>query len=94
MAVTPHDLIIGQVEIREISNAEAQALMTKRTIIDVREYEEFAAGHLPGAINIPRGVLEFKIGTIVRQGQALPGLAAPAVAPRCRRIIRRSATWT
>jgi sulfur dioxygenase len=65
MAVTPHDLIIeAKSQIREISNAEAQALMTKRTIIDVREYEEFAAGHLPGAINIPRGVLEFKIGTI------------------------------
>lgn len=27
-------------------------------IIDVREPDEFAAGHLPGAINVPRGVLE------------------------------------
>ncbi len=30
-------------------------------IIDVREPQEFAAGHVPGAINIPRGVIEFKI---------------------------------
>jgi rhodanese-related sulfurtransferase len=30
-------------------------------IIDVREPEEYAAGCLPGAINIPRGVLEFRI---------------------------------
>lgn len=30
-------------------------------IIDVREPQEFSAGHVPGAINIPRGVLEFKI---------------------------------
>jgi hypothetical protein len=30
-------------------------------ILDVREPAEFAAGHVPGAINIPRGVLEFKI---------------------------------
>lgn len=30
-------------------------------IVDVREPHEYAAGHVPGAINIPRGVLEFKI---------------------------------
>ncbi len=29
-------------------------------ILDVREPEEFAEGHLPGAINIPRGFLEVK----------------------------------
>ncbi len=30
-------------------------------IIDVREPKAFAAGHIPGAINVPRGVIEFKI---------------------------------
>jgi rhodanese-related sulfurtransferase len=30
-------------------------------IIDVREGEEYAAGHIAGAINIPRGLLEFEI---------------------------------
>ncbi len=30
-------------------------------IIDVREPKAFAAGHVPGAINIPRGLIEFKI---------------------------------
>lgn len=65
MAVTPHDLVVeAKSQIKEVNTAEAQALLTKRTIIDVREYDEFAAGHLPGAINIPRGVLEFKIGTV------------------------------
>ncbi len=29
-------------------------------ILDVREPDEFAAGHLPGAINVPRGFLEVK----------------------------------
>ncbi len=29
-------------------------------ILDVREPEEFAAGHMPGAINIPRGFLEVR----------------------------------
>ncbi|MCI5210522.1 MAG: hypothetical protein D3910_17425 [Candidatus Electrothrix sp. ATG2] len=30
-------------------------------VIDVREPEEYASGHLPGSINIPRGLLEFKV---------------------------------
>ncbi len=29
-------------------------------IIDVREAEEFAAGHIPGASHISRGMMEFK----------------------------------
>ena len=65
MAVTPHELVIeAKSQIKEVTTGEAQQLLGKRTIIDVREYDEFAAGHLPGAINIPRGVLEFKIGMV------------------------------
>jgi rhodanese-related sulfurtransferase len=65
MALTPHDLVIeAKSQIKEVPTAEAQALLGKRTIIDVREYDEYAAGHLPGAINIPRGILEFKIGMV------------------------------
>ena len=30
-------------------------------IIDVREPQEYAAGHVPGAINIPRGTIEAQI---------------------------------
>jgi len=30
-------------------------------IVDVREPAEFAEGHVPGAINLPRGLIEFKI---------------------------------
>lgn len=30
-------------------------------IVDVREPDEYAAGHIPRAVNIPRGVLEFRI---------------------------------
>ncbi|MBF0487241.1 MAG: rhodanese-like domain-containing protein [Nitrospirae bacterium] len=30
-------------------------------IIDAREPEEFTSGHIPGAVNIPRGLAEFKI---------------------------------
>jgi rhodanese-related sulfurtransferase len=65
MAVTPHDLVIeAKGKITEVNTADAQGLLGKRIVIDVREYDEFSAGHLPGAINIPRGVLEFKIGMV------------------------------
>jgi rhodanese-related sulfurtransferase len=30
-------------------------------VIDVREPAEYAEGHVPGAINLPRGQIEFKI---------------------------------
>jgi len=34
-------------------------------IIDVREADEYETGHVPDAINIPRGVLEFRIWKLV-----------------------------
>src|ERR1700719_978043 len=34
-------------------------------IVDVRETEEFATGHLPGARHVPRGYLESRIEGIV-----------------------------
>jgi rhodanese-related sulfurtransferase len=33
-------------------------------VIDVREPEDYKGGHLPGAVNIPRGVLEMKIDEV------------------------------
>jgi rhodanese-related sulfurtransferase len=40
-------------------------------IVDVREPAEYADGHIPGATNIPRGVLEFRIGGV----EGLEGLS-------------------
>lgn len=62
MALTAMDLVAAaKRQIREIEPAQASALIGKTLILDVREPSEYAAGCLPGAINIPRGVLEFKI---------------------------------
>jgi rhodanese-related sulfurtransferase len=52
----------AKANIREVNADEAKALLGKAPVLDVREPGEFAAGCLPGAINIPRGVLEFQIG--------------------------------
>lgn len=48
-------------QIREITPQELSKQLGKAPIIDVREPEEYAAGHIPGAINIPRGLLEFRL---------------------------------
>jgi rhodanese-related sulfurtransferase len=48
--------------ITEIPVAEAEAaIQAADVLLDVREADEFAAGHLPGAIHISRGLLEFKL---------------------------------
>lgn len=39
--------------------------------IDVREPDEYAAGHVPGAVNIPRGLLEFQIYKVMGYPKAV-----------------------
>ncbi|GAA6143769.1 rhodanese-like domain-containing protein [Hydrogenophaga sp. 5NK40-0174] len=45
-----------------VDQAEA-AIKDADVLIDVREGDEFAAGHLPGAIHASRGMLEFKLSS-------------------------------
>ncbi|MGC3975715.1 MAG: rhodanese-like domain-containing protein [Nitrospira sp.] len=47
---------IAMEEYRTVIDNPGEAL-----IIDVREPQEYATGHVPGAVNIPRGILEFQI---------------------------------
>jgi rhodanese-related sulfurtransferase len=62
MALTAMDLVaLAKQSIREIDVETTKNSLDKNLVLDVREPAEFAAGHLPGAVNIPRGVLEFKI---------------------------------
>lgn len=42
----------------------ARARAGEITVLDVRPPEEFAAGHLPGAINIPLGELALRLGEL------------------------------
>lgn len=65
MALTAMDLVAAAKQhIREISVADAQGQAGRMRVLDVREPAEYAAGCLPGAVNVPRGVLEFKIGNL------------------------------
>ncbi len=69
---SPLELVVqAKAEINEVSLEQAQEVCDKAdVVIDVREPSEYAVGHLPNAINIPRGVLEFKLADTVADIQA------------------------
>lgn len=74
---TAHDLVIqAKSSICEVALDEAeQAIREADVLIDVREADEFASGHLPGAILVPRGVLEFRLSSM------------PALEPRDLKVV-------
>jgi rhodanese-related sulfurtransferase len=56
-------LTAARAEINLVAADRAEALIAQQALVlDVREPAEFQLGHLPNAVNIPRGVLEFKVG--------------------------------
>jgi rhodanese-related sulfurtransferase len=72
-------------EVREISPEEVRSLLDRPDrdgweLLDVREADEFAAGHLPGARLYPRGFLE------VRADLAHPK-RDPWLADRSRKLV-------
>ena len=51
-------------QVRTMDMASFKSTLDKRAaglIVDVREPGEYASGHVPGAINIPRGLIELNI---------------------------------
>jgi len=48
-------------QIREVDPRTFAGAPRGAIVIDVREPAEFETGHIPGSINIPRGVLEFQV---------------------------------
>jgi rhodanese-related sulfurtransferase len=63
MPLTAQDLVMHAK--RTVKEIDAERLLALQElgapVIDVREPAEFAAGHVPGAVNIPRGVIEFEV---------------------------------
>jgi rhodanese-related sulfurtransferase len=63
MTLTVQNLIADA--LTKVSEIDADRLLSLRAsgvpIIDVREPAEYVSGHVPGAVNIPRGLLEFEV---------------------------------
>ncbi len=63
-AMTTEEMVAEAKEsICEVTVSEAKELLDKGgyLFLDCREPKEYKMGHIPGAVNIPRGLLEFKI---------------------------------
>ena len=63
MLVSPSDVVAkAKATIKECSVRDVHACLNADTVlIDIREPAEYQRGHIPGAIIIPRGLLEFEI---------------------------------
>jgi rhodanese-related sulfurtransferase len=74
---TAHDLVAAaKATVQEIPLDQAeQAIREADVVLDVREADEFAAGHIPGAIHTSRGLLEFKLS------------GTPALTPRDLNVV-------
>ncbi|MFC7408106.1 rhodanese-like domain-containing protein [Hydrogenophaga atypica] len=72
-----HDLVVAaKSRVIEVPLEQAeQAIREADVLIDVREADEYAAGHLPGAVHISRGLLEFKLS------------GTPALAARDQKVV-------
>ncbi len=54
----------AKAEIKKVTPADVKAAIDKKEkaiILDVRDPDEYKAGHLPGAIHVSRGKLEFTV---------------------------------
>ncbi len=63
---TPEQLVReAKATIREVSVGDVRKMLDAKEsviLLDVRDKHEFDEGHIPGAVNISRGSLEFKVG--------------------------------
>ncbi len=78
MLVSPADLVArAKATIRECTVLDVKDCLDQDTmLIDIREPAEFQRGHLPGAMLLPRGLLEFEIHGLVERVR--PDLSTPA----------------
>lgn len=59
---TAHDLVAAaKKEIQEVPLDQAEEAISKADLLlDARDSDEYRTGHIPGAVNVSRGMLEFK----------------------------------
>ena len=68
MLISPADIIAqAKATITECSVSELHRRSKPDSLlIDIREPAEFDKGHIPGAVHLPRGLLEFEIHRLVK----------------------------
>jgi len=61
------------------------------TVLDVRPREEFARGHIPGAVSVPLEELEARMRTLPRRGEIVAYCRGPycVLAPQAVELLRR-----
>lgn len=73
-AKTPDQLVKEAKEnIKEVSVQDVKKMMDNKEkviFLDVRDKEEYDKGHLPGAINMSRGLLDFHVHEIIKDKDA------------------------
>lgn len=71
MLMNPSEVVAkAKATIRECSVADAKGCVDSDTVlIDVREPHEYRRGHIPGAVLLPRGMIEFDMHKIVEQAR-------------------------
>jgi len=66
---TPEQIVReAKAAINEVSVEEVKKMIDNKAdiiLLDVRDREEYETGHIPGAINISRGSLDFKVNLII-----------------------------
>lgn len=75
MLVSPADVVAkAKATIKECSVRDVHSGMNAGTLlIDIRDLAEFQRGHIPGAVHISRGMLEFDIlPALEKQGITVP----------------------
>jgi len=62
---TAHDLVLSaKAQVHELLVEQAvDAIRDADVLVDVREADEYAAGHIGGAVHISRGILEFRFSS-------------------------------
>jgi rhodanese-related sulfurtransferase len=67
MLVNPADLVAqAKATIQECSVRDVHDCIGADTLfIDIREPAEYQRGHIPGAVHLPRGMLEFEMHNVV-----------------------------
>lgn len=95
MEISAQDLVAqAKQEVPVLTCEELNVLLEQQAplaLIDVREQDEWDAGHIEGAIHIPRGFLEFKIADAVSDKNALVVLhcASGGRAALCGQTLRK-----